>query len=311
MPAKVKPANHRIIAVNPGGGLKGVFQSGVWAGAEAYLGGSLSGYVDLAVSSSVGSFTSIAMGLDVPQATVQSTIADNAEAYFTKNYLRRLANLYWRSGLYDYRRVLKDLTALGADVTLGDLKVPTIITAACRNDKRTHYFKSYDPKDSPRKILDVASFAYAAPWYFGARNSPAERRTYFDAGVGTQNNPIVTAMHELVLKGWHKTGTVSVLLVGTGYDDTETPYEVTSKEGLCGQLKNSIRFASDQSDGMNNTVALFIDELLENTEFNIVNFKLPAGHDAMDHVEDVPLYKQVAADMVKTLDFGKLLGVPA
>lgn len=311
MAAKVKPENHRIVGVNPGGGLKGIFQSGIWAGAEDYLGDKLSKYVDLTVSSSVGSFTSFAMGLDIPMTTVQNKIADDAGIYFTKNYLRRLANLIWRSGLYDYRLVLKDLVALGADVTMADLKVPTIITAGCRNDKRTHYFKSYDPKDSPRRLMDIASYAYAAPWYFGARNSPSERRTYFDSGVGTQNNPIITALHEIVLKGWHKTGTVSVLLVGTGYDDTETPYEVTSKEKLYGQLKASIRFASDQSDSMNNTVALFIDELLENTEFNIVNFKLPEGHDAMDHVEDVPLYKQAAADLVKTLDFGKLLGIPA
>lgn len=310
MVAKVKPDNHKLVIVNPGGGLKGVIQTGILAGAEDWLGARLAEYADLVVASSVGATTATAIGLRVPMVRAQHMIADHKREYFTQNYLKRAVNLYRFAGMYDYRTVLRRLREIGADVALGDLCTQTIITAACRNDGKTHYFKSYDPKDASRRLLDVVSYAFAAPWYFGARNSPAEGRTYYDTGVGIENNPIITALYEIDRLGWDKQGTVNVLIAGTGHLNKWIPYAKTSKEGLAAQLKASIRFASNQAEPASIRVAKFIDSMLERVNMSVADVVIPDGSDSMDEVGYVDTYIDLVNKLVPTLNYSELLGIP-
>lgn len=305
----IKPENQKTVLVAPGGGLRGVIQSGVLAAAEEQFGRPLHEIVDLAVSSSVGAVTSLALGLGVPMRKVQHTIGDKPCTYFTQNRLKQLLNLLRFDGLYDYRQVTKALASFGGDVRFGDVKTPIVVAAGCNNDNKVHFFKSDDPKDASRRLLDVASYAYAAPGYFGARNSPAEGRTYVDAGVGTMNNPLRFAFWEVEHRGWLKTHNVNIVVVGTGYDDSLTPYSVTGKEGLCAQLKRSIRFASTESDLTANAWGNFLDEVMEKVTLTVIDKRMAPGSSAMDRVGDVDLYFKAAEELAAGADFKAAFGL--
>lgn len=114
---------------------------------------------------------------------------------------------------------------------MGDLKPKVINTAWCKNLSRTVLFKSWELKDSLRDYIFCADATSAAPIFFDSVNSPGEKRSYLDGGVGGFNYPIQMALYEIddqMLNKKHEK--VEIVVVGNGFSVPKTPYNKTRND---------------------------------------------------------------------------------
>lgn len=301
-------SNH-VVLVLPGGGLRGLVQASFLAEAEAQV-GPLNRVVHLAVGASVGLITAATMAAGFPMWKLAELEAKNATNYFPTLWLTRLKNLLTRKGIYDYKKIIADVVANGFDLRYGDLPVKTMGVAACVNDGVSHYFKSYDVADADRRLTDVLSYAFAAPWYFGTKNSPAEQLTYEDGGVGLSNNPVLAAFFEVLALGWTKNTTIIVVGTGKYAVDQIVPYEETSTAGVASQAKGALRFGSSEAEVVAQRQVDFLDSLMPGITVKVFNPIIPDGSRTLGNPDYVSAYIAAGKAEAVGVDFRALFGAP-
>ncbi len=120
---------------------------------------------------------------------------------------------------YDGRGLEAVLADVFGDARLGDLRVPTLVTAYDTISRKPVVFKSFKPAHADLRVRDVCRATCAAPTYFPAHPLHVEGadRALIDGGI-VANNPTACAIAEALRKdpAVDRTRDLVVLSVGSG-----------------------------------------------------------------------------------------------
>ena len=211
----------RILSID-GGGIRGIFPSGVLAEFEArYLGGGAIGpYFDLIVGSSTGGIIAIGLGARLSAADILRLYRDDGRDIFPSSgnpieWLKRKRR--WLMRKYDRDKLEERLrTILGAK-TLGDSFSRLCIPSCDGTHGDIWVFKTpHHPdfrKDRDTSLVEVALATSAAPTYF----KPLEQGGYrlLDGGVWA-NNPIMVGLTEALSSFAVPRERIRILSIGCG-----------------------------------------------------------------------------------------------
>lgn len=268
----------RIVFVAAGGANRGIIQAAAFAELEKHTKKPLHELVDLFVGTSVGAINCGSLAAGNSGQTALDMFMNNDKKYFPKN------SILWRvltghDSLFDSSAILDDYFKLVGHTKLSDLKTNLMTSAIDMNKDVTHYFKSDDPKDSGRYLINTISKAFAAPYFFGMIHDDTDQTTWCDAGAGTDNNPIIAAWTEVLARGWHLEGHVDIFVFGTGhYEASDAPsFKVTKKWGIFRQLLNIFMLASNQNDEVNVRQVEFYNKIFHAVDLHVIDPVLPPG----------------------------------
>lgn len=204
-----------------GGGVKGCVQLGYLKYLQKILNDNNSNIVDffdLIVGTSVGSIVGGGLAYGIFPNKLQNIFLDIIPKIFKKRL---------RIPRYD-RKILKNefLSNIG-DPKLYMLPTNFVATAVDVVDDRTHYFKSWEDRDSEMSLLDTILCSSAAPYYFG-KYIDESGMVWLDGGVGMNNNPILVTLTECFRQNWiNSEHTVNIISIGTGFaPENIKPYSV-------------------------------------------------------------------------------------
>ena len=212
----------RVLSID-GGGIRGIIPAMVVAHIERKIGKPAHELFDLMVGTSTGGI--LALGLSRPGA---SRPAQFSARWVVKLYEEQGANIFeyslWRKlrtvgGILDEaysHEVLEGI--LGryfADATLGDCKVPTMVTSYDIQNRRTVFLKSWYADHQLVRCCDAARATSAAPTYFEPKplDTGDVASVLIDGGI-FMNSPSVSAYAEA--RKLFPDEPISVLSLGTG-----------------------------------------------------------------------------------------------
>jgi len=216
----------KYIYVFSGGGAKGMYQITVLK--ELYLKGNYK-RPNLIIGSSVGGINGAAMGSE-----------EITPLELWEQYPRLAKKIFDRERLfppiYSRNNFLSAWKSLVRMPSFGDLKIKTIISSVDFVEKKQHYFKSWIDKNIP--LTEVIMRGFAAPYYFGRMNDPANNRVWGDGGMGHDNLPITEAIMESIAQGWltDPKEEINFIVIGTGFPDLTEPYEKVADDRTFNQL---------------------------------------------------------------------------
>ena len=212
----------RVLSID-GGGIRGIIPAMVVAHIERKMGKPAHELFDLMVGTSTGGI--LALGLSRPGA---SRPAQFSARWVVKLYEEQGANIFeyslWRKlrtvgGILDEaysHEVLEGI--LGryfADATLGDCKVPTMVTSYDIQNRRTVFLKSWYADHQLVRCCDAARATSAAPTYFEPKplDTGDVASVLIDGGI-FMNSPSVSAYAEA--RKLFPDEPIAVLSLGTG-----------------------------------------------------------------------------------------------
>jgi patatin-like phospholipase/acyl hydrolase len=212
----------RVLSID-GGGIRGIIPAMVVAHIERKMGKPAHELFDLMVGTSTGGI--LALGLSRPGA---NRPAQFSARWVVKLYEEQGANIFeyslWRKlrtvgGILDEaysHEVLEGI--LGryfADATLGDCKVPTMVTSYDIQNRRTVFLKSWYADHQLVRCCDAARATSAAPTYFEPKplDTGDVASVLIDGGI-FMNSPSVSAYAEA--RKLFPDEPIAVLSLGTG-----------------------------------------------------------------------------------------------
>ena len=235
------------ILILKGGGVRGILQLDALRRIEDYYQKPLYQIFDLIVGTSVGAITGGIL------ATGKFT-AEEYAVFFIK-YLPRIFKKYWWRGvlgpLYKrkpYYQMWRDFFGHERDtgkLLMNQCKTKFMCTSINICDSRTHFFKSWEPKDGKEELRVVIAKSFAAPYYFGQYADPKHQAIWIDGGTGDSNTPLDIAYAEAINLGWHKSP-LDFVVIGTGTADYSIPYKKAKSRG---ELQQLLTFISPKHGG--------------------------------------------------------------
>lgn len=218
----------RILSLD-GGGVRGLV-SCIWleavqhALAAAGKPGLLKSF-DLLAGSSTGAIIACGLGIGLDPATMATLYREQRHEIFPgmAGRLWSRAGRFFSTGpsapRYDARGLEKVLKKVFGTTTLGQLKVPTMITSYDTISRQPVIFKSFNPAHRQLPVWEVCRASSAAPTYFPAHAMKVAGavRSLIDGGV-VANNPTACAIAEAMRKDRRVENSkeLVVLSVGTG-----------------------------------------------------------------------------------------------
>lgn len=225
----LRPKPFRILTLD-GGGVRGII-SLVWLERlEKHLGSSIGANVELIAGTSVGAIIGCAIGAGRSAEEIHGMWVGSAHVAFSKpagfsDHIRRLAHIGGMAPKYLDDGLILMLKTVFGDMTMGELRRPTLALAYCPKTMSVHVFSSMNEEHQDLPVWEVCRASAAAPLFFSAYNmvinEDGEQSPLVDGGV-TANNPVVVALAE-AFKGNGKARTVADVLVasfGTGEPPT-------------------------------------------------------------------------------------------
>lgn len=294
------------ILVLPGGGAKGYLQLSVLVQLESLIKKPIHEYFDLIVGSSVGGINAAVLASGKLTAEkYREQFIPICEKTFSKNYFLRppiVRPIYSRSKIVDFSKTLFN------DAKMNSLKTKVMITSVSELDERTHFFKSWEPKDGNELLRDVLPRTFAAPYYFGHAVDEKNRQVWMDGGVGINNDPTDFAYIEAERQGWNE---FRIIVIGTGF--TNEPAKSFHEAKDSSQLTQLLTYISPLTGGL--ARAQFdkqqqhrYEQLSENNpnfKYDYVNVELPKELDVMDcnKLEEYDFYIELMKFKLNKLDF--------
>lgn len=218
----------RILSLD-GGGIRGLVSCRWLAGVEDALRQAgkpgLLGSFDLIAGSSTGAFVACGLAMGLAPDKLADLYRQQANVIFPG-----IAGRLWsRAGRvlsqgpsapkYDAQGLEKVLKKVFGDATLGQAKLPLLITSYDTISRTPVMFKSFKPEHRDLPMWEVCRASSAAPTYFPAHPLKVEGRhcALIDGGV-VANNPTACAIAEALRKDARvdRTQDLVVLSVGTG-----------------------------------------------------------------------------------------------
>jgi hypothetical protein len=284
----------KTIIVYKGGGAKGLIQ--VSCAAELAKQGIDFNNPDLHVGTSVGSINAAAFACGM----TPENLAAEYPAMLDIIFKGRLFPLFPK---YDRKNFITVWNKFFQPRMLKDVNSKLIITSVDRRADMPHFFKSWEDKDGQLPLTTALCRSFAAPYYFGQMNDPDEKKVWIDGGCGIDNLPLEYAFIEADLQGW-LSKPVTIIALGTGYTETQRPYEEVAKEGIFEQLKDFINLPNGGMARVMSSWAQLdrIKKLCEkhkNLKFLYYDIKIPEAADGMDKLKYKSEYIAWGKEMAK------------
>ena len=312
----------RILSLD-GGGIRGLVTS-LWLGgvedslAHAGKPGGLLKHFDLLAGSSTGALVACGLGIGLSPAQLADLYRDERHTIFPG-----LASRLWsRAGRlftqgpsaprYDGAGLEKVLKKVFGKTTLGQLKVPTLVTAYDTVTRTPVVFKSFKAQHKALPVWEVCRASAAAPTYFPAHPMTVEgyRCALIDGGV-VANNPTACAIAEAMRKDARVDNShdLTVLSVGTG--ERNRPIDLKSAREW-GALEWAIPIIDVLFDGNTDSVDYIARHLVGDGYFRMQT-ELVIGLDDMDDTSstNIAALEIVAKDYLALPATRKLLDAVA
>lgn len=301
--------NQKRVLVLDGGGAKGVMQSVILKEIEERTGKPIHQTFDLIVGTSVGAILGgIFASGQLSAHDCHSMIKEQLKLVFKKRLFR----------MPKYSR--KPLTQvfnkeIGEGFLMGHCKTPFVCTAVNMVDGKTHYFKSWERRDSRIKLIDAVNRSSAAPLYFGAIKDEISRSVWLDGGVGNANNPILEAVVEVVRQEWLEHNNVHILNIGTGFHEFDMSYKEAAKAKTLKQLSFFMNpsnggLARNQSVQSRAAQIEAMAQQVDNLTYQRLDTPISERMDTMDGIKYLNEYEQIGISMAADLDWSKLSSEP-
>ena len=235
------------ILILKGGGVRGILQLDALRRIEHHYQKPLYQIFDLIVGTSVGAIT----------GGILATGKFTAEEYtdFFLRYLPRIFKKYWWRGVLGPLYKRKPYYQMWRDFFGHERETGKLLMNQCNTkfmctsinicDSRTHFFKSWEPKDGKEELRVVIAKSFAAPYYFGQYADPKHQAIWIDGGTGDSNTPLDIAYAEAINLGWHKSP-LEFVVIGTGTADYSIPYKKAKSRG---ELQQLLTFISPKHGG--------------------------------------------------------------
>ena len=308
----------RILSLD-GGGIRGLVTS-LWLGgvedslAHAGKTGGLLKHFDLLAGSSTGALVACGLGIGLSPAQLADLYRDERHTIFPG-----LASRLWsRAGRifsqgpsaprYDGAGLEKVLKKVFGRTTLGQLKVPTLVTAYDTVTRTPVVFKSFKAQHKALPVWEVCRASAAAPTYFPAHPMTVEgyRCALIDGGV-VANNPTACAIAEAMRKDARVDNShdLTVLSVGTG--ERNRPIDLKSAREW-GALEWAIPIIDVLFDGNTDSVDYIARHLVGDGYFRMQT-DLVVGMDDLDDTSSTNVFalEKLATDYLQAATTRKRL----
>lgn len=282
----------RILSMD-GGGIRGLVTCRWLAGVEDVLRdagkpGLLAGF-DLLAGSSTGAIIACGLGIGLSPTDMAALYREHAPTIFPG-----IANRLWsRAGRlltqgpsapkYDARGLEKVLRKVFGDTTLGESKLPLMVTSYDTISRKPVIFKSFKASHAGLPMWEVCRASSAAPTYFPAHAMTVEgrKRALIDGGV-VANNPTACAIAEALRKDARadKPRDLVVLSVGSG-EHTRSIDLASAREW--GPLEWAVPIIDVLFDGNSESVDYIARHLVGDAYFRM-QVELRIGMDDLDDV---------------------------
>jgi patatin-like phospholipase/acyl hydrolase len=233
----------RILSID-GGGIRGLVSCLWLGGAEDVLAQSgkpgLLGHFDLLAGTSSGALIACGLGMGLSPATIAGLFHRHRHDIFP-GMVERLwsrAGRVFREGLsaprYDGKGLENVLREVFGQTTLGQLKLPVMVTSYDTVSREAVIFKSFKPEHRDLSVWEVCRASTAAPTYFPAYPMMVEGHAcaLIDGGV-VANNPTACAVAEALRhdKQVDQCSDLVVLSVGSGRRNRPIPLRQAQEWG--------------------------------------------------------------------------------
>lgn len=302
----------RILSLD-GGGIRGLVGCRWLAGAEdALLAAGKPGLLqsfDLLAGSSTGAIITAGLATGLSPATMAEIYREQRRRIFPGlaerlwSRLRRLPGQGPSAPKYDAQGLEMVLKHVFGAATLGQAKLPLMVTSYDTISRTPVIFKSFKPEHRDLPLWEVCRASSAAPTYFPAHGMTVEGRAcaLIDGGV-VANNPTACAIAEALRKNARadRPRDLVVLSIGTGAR-TRSISLASAREW--GALEWAVPIIDVLFDGSADSVDYIARHLVGDGYFRL-QAELTIGLDGLDDVSDtsVAALEAVAGDYLLRAD---------
>ncbi|MBF0554422.1 MAG: patatin-like phospholipase family protein [Nitrospirae bacterium] len=300
--------SHYNILVLEGGGAKGPYEMGVLERLEEKAQQRIPHFIDLVVSTSVGSVLGSLICTDTrPAAEWSKIILDELPSFFTKRGCMSIP-------LYDKQNYAKCFEKyVRSPYYMAELPLMFMVTSVDRCQPRTHYFKSWEEKDGQIPVVEATMRSFSAPYFFGATIDEVGSKVWLDGGMGADNLPLTEAYIETLLQGWLGVGnTANILAIGSGRKDEYVPFDQAKKSNIFSQTLDQFKsFVNITEGGLARTLSsleqvrsmIAITKATPNLSFQFIDWpNIPDNLDKMDDVDDRMIYYKKGLEDGENID---------
>lgn len=323
----------KILQVD-GGGIRGIIPAVILAYLEEKCGKPLCQCFDLITGTSTGAIIGGGIAAGVSASEIKDLYINKGKALFTSRTRFNPAN--WLRGKYDRRPFIEEIEKqLGkckeaqikplGQIKLANLYPRFMATAFNLSSQRTHFIKSWDPKDQLYNIVDVIAWsALSAVYYFDKINvaefewydyqmdkldsSPhLEKKgaVFQDGGQGVHNNTLGYVLTEVLANRWTQEE-IYILSLGTGEPDEYIPYEVAAQFRLTEQLKSYLLCQARKESTVNQVLAAhYVSQANPNEHphltFRRIDKVLDKEEVGLDKVEYIKKYQQYGNELMSKI----------
>lgn len=302
----------KVILEIDGGGAKGLIPYTVLKNMEAKIGRPFYEWVDLVVSTSVGTIAGASLLIgDQSAADAQKRFKEDIKDIFKKRIRIPIIQ-----PLYSIDKAKEKLEPFIGGKMLKDAKSKFMFTSVNMVTGRTHFFKSWEEKDGNLDALNTVPRSFAAPLYFGSIKDPENNAVWLDGGTSNNNSPIIETYIEILRQGWYGSTPVHVISLGCGKSDYAIPYEKAKKYN---SLKQILYYMSPTDGGLARVVsadtqAFWLNELANTTEnfsFQRIQYTFEDNekkYDGMDKIRYLEEYERIGEEISKQVDYSFIEG---
>lgn len=233
----------RILSLD-GGGIRGLVSCTWLRGVEDVLAQAgkpgLLGSFDLLAGSSTGALVACGLGMGVgPQTMAELYRAHGHDIFpgFGGRLWSRAGRLFSdgpSAPKYDGKGLEKVLRKVFGNATMGQLKLPVLVTSYDTMSRQPVIFKSFKPEHQGLPVWEVCRASTAAPTYFPAHPMTVEGKagSLIDGGV-VANNPTACAIAEALRhdRQVNHCSDLVVLSVGSGQRNQPIPLKAAREWG--------------------------------------------------------------------------------
>ncbi len=307
----------RILSID-GGGIRGLVGCRWLAGAEDALLAAgkpgLLGSFDLLAGSSTGAIMAAGLAIGRSPAAMADLYREQRHAIFPgiAERLWSRAGRFFGQGpsapKYDAKGLEKVLKQVFGKTTLGQAKLPLMVTSYDTVSRTPVIFKSFKPEHQELPLWEVCRASSAAPTYFPAHGMQVEGRAcaLIDGGV-VANNPTACAIAEALRKDARaaQPQDLVVLSVGTGAHTRSISLQSAREWGA---LEWAVPIIDVLFDGSADSVDYIARYLVGDGYFRM-QAELAIGLDDMDDVSEtnIAALEAVARDYLLQPDTRKQL----
>jgi len=319
-----------------GCGIRGIIPAIILAYLEEKCGKPLCQCFDLIIGTSTGAIMGGGIAAGVSANNIKDLYINKGKKLFTRRTLFNPAN--WLRGKYDRRPFIEEMEKqLGkckggqikplGQFKLVDLHPRFIATAFNLSSQRTHFIKSWDPKDQLYNLVEVIAWsALSAVYYFDKinvaefewydyqmdkldllPNSEKKGAVFQDGGQGAHNNTLGYVLTEVLVNRWTQQEEIYILSLGTGSQDEYIPYEAAAQFRVTEQLKSYLLCQARKESTVNQVLAAYhVSSHANPNEHPHITFKridkmLDKEEVGLDKVEYISKYQQYGNELISNI----------